>query len=78
MGDAVVSFLDRTDHVTKNICLTGMRDIKKNKGYIAGPQQWGNLRYRWKDVTSKTRRIVVLLMSVVISSAWAGLCVDTS
>lgn len=61
IGDAVASFLRRNDPFTKNMCLSSIKDLKK-QGYSAGPREWNNRRYRWKDVTSKTRRLTVLLL----------------
>ena len=66
MGDAVASFLDKDDPVTRNMCIISLKDFKKSKGYVAGPRQWNDTRYRWKDVTSKTRRIVTIFMQVTL------------
>lgn len=65
MGDAVASFLGTRDPATKNMCLASFQDFKSKKGYVPGPRQWHNTRYRWKDVTSKTRRLVTLTMYAV-------------
>ena len=62
MGDAVASFLGKNDPTTKDMCLSSFQDFKMNKGYSAGPRQWHNKRFRWKDVTSKTRRVVTVGM----------------
>ncbi|CAO2650076.1 Nn.00g013680.m01.CDS01 [Neocucurbitaria sp. VM-36] len=65
MGDAVASFLAKNDPFTKNMCISSLKDFKRSKNYIAGPRQWNDKRYRWKDVTSKTRRIMTLLMFLI-------------
>ena len=57
IGDAVASFLQKSDASTSNMCLASSKDFKKSKGFSAGPRQWRKERYRWKDVTSKKRRI---------------------
>lgn len=67
MGDAVASFLAKNDPFTKNMCISSLKDFKKSKSYIAGLRQWSDPRYRWKDVTSKTRRIVTLFMYVPLT-----------
>ncbi|KAJ4373036.1 hypothetical protein N0V83_003327 [Neocucurbitaria cava] len=73
MGDAVASFLNKNDPVTVNMCIASLKDFKKTKGYTAGiPRQWNDERYPWKDVTSKTRRTVTILMflgALIIVSA---------
>lgn len=61
MGDAVNSFLTENDPTTKDMCLASMRDIVKAT-YRAGPRQWNDERVKWKDVTSKIRRFIVLAM----------------
>lgn len=60
MGDAVVSFLENEDVTTKDMCLSTLADFRNRKGYQVGPRQWRDDRYYWKDVTSITRRIVVV------------------
>jgi len=59
-GDAVVSFLENEDVTTKDMCLSTLADFRHHRGYQAGPRQWRDGRYHWKDVTSITRRIVVV------------------
>jgi hypothetical protein len=60
IGDAVASFLDNRDETTINTGLISIRDIKKDYG--AGANSWENRRWRWKDVTSISRRIVTLIL----------------
>lgn len=63
MGDAVASFLERQDETTKGMCLLSVHDVKKHKGYFpAGIQAWEGQQRRFKDVTSRTRRIVTFTM----------------
>ncbi|KAF2175728.1 hypothetical protein K469DRAFT_743214 [Zopfia rhizophila CBS 207.26] len=63
MGDAVASFMENGDPATRNMCLLTIEDAKKHKGYFpAGPKEWDSKAYRWKDVTSKTRRITTFTM----------------
>jgi hypothetical protein len=62
MGDAVASFLEKEDPTTKQMCLSTLEDFKSNRKYKVGPRQWTNAQYRWKDVTSKRRRIVTVFM----------------
>ncbi|KAF9728855.1 hypothetical protein PMIN06_002451 [Paraphaeosphaeria minitans] len=59
MGDAVASFLERTDETTKRMCLLSVRDVKTHDEYFpAGPKAWIGEQRRFKDVTSRTRRTV--------------------
>ena len=67
MGDAVASFLDKEDVETKNMCLSSMSDFRNGKGYKVGPRQYSGEAYRWKDVTSKVRRCITLIMWVMQS-----------
>jgi hypothetical protein len=60
IGDAVASFLDNRDDSTINTGLISIHDIKKDYG--AGANTWDNHRWRWKDATSKSQRIVTLLL----------------
>ena len=62
MGDAVASFLDSEDMTTNNMCLATLADFKGRKGYQVGSRQWSDKRRRWKDVTSKSRRIITIIM----------------
>lgn len=61
MGDAVASFLGKSDPTTKNMCLLSIRDVRR-KGYQAGARQWLNERLKWKDVVSKKRRATTLAL----------------
>ncbi|KAH8627371.1 hypothetical protein IG631_17139 [Alternaria alternata] len=67
MGDAVASFLDKEDVETKNMCLSSMADFRNGKGYKVGPRQYSGGAYHWKDVTSKLRRCITLIMWVMLS-----------
>ncbi|KAF2475426.1 uncharacterized protein BDR25DRAFT_279479 [Lindgomyces ingoldianus] len=87
MGDAVASFIEKTDPTTRNMCILTMKDAKKHKGYFpAGPREWDLKVYRWKDVTSKTRRITtftmyiiaLVLVSILLNLAIQGLPDDRS
>jgi hypothetical protein len=61
MGDAVASFLEKEDPTTKNMCLLSIEDSRKQDDYFpAGPREWTEKTYRWKDVTSRTRRGVTI------------------
>jgi hypothetical protein len=60
IGDAVASFLDNRDESTMNTGLISIHDIKKDYG--AGANIWDNRRWRWKDATGISRRIVTLLL----------------
>jgi hypothetical protein len=60
IGDAVASFLDNKDDSTINTGLISIKDIKKDYG--TGANTWENRRWRWKDATSISRRIVTLLL----------------
>jgi hypothetical protein len=62
IGDAAASFLENEDPTTKNMCLSTRADFQDRKGYQVGPRQWSNQRYRWKDVTSLSRRIITAVM----------------
>lgn len=61
MGDAVASFLAENDPTTKNMCLLSIHEVRKN-GYRAGARAWQDERLRWKDVTSKKRRVTTILL----------------
>jgi hypothetical protein len=63
MGDAVASFVKKSDPSTKNMCLLSIHDVKKH-GYQTGPREWVNTEFRWKDVTSKKRRGTTIVMCV--------------
>ncbi|KAJ4993561.1 hypothetical protein SVAN01_01109 [Stagonosporopsis vannaccii] len=60
MGDAVASFLDERDVTTRYLGLMSIRDAKQ--GYSASATTWDNPRQRWKDATSRVRRIVTLIL----------------
>lgn len=62
MGDAVASFLDDRDATTMNIGPIGIHDCKKY--YNAGAATWNDRRWRWKDATSKKRRMVTLVWHI--------------
>lgn len=61
MGDAVASFLETRDSMSKNMCLSSIKDIKQ-QGYKTGAREWRNTKLRWKDVTSRSRRFTTLAM----------------
>jgi hypothetical protein len=60
MGDAVVSFLDERDVMTRNMGPLSICDFKK--GYTVGATTWTDSRWRWKDATSKMRRAMTLIL----------------
>lgn len=60
MGDAVASFLDERDIATKNAGLQTLADTKK--GYSVGVNTWSDPRRRWKDATSRKRRLITLTL----------------
>jgi len=62
MGDAVASFLENEDLTTKEMCLSTQADFRNSTGYQVGPRQWTNERFRWKDVTSTSRKIITVVM----------------
>ncbi|KAF2792690.1 hypothetical protein K505DRAFT_338477 [Melanomma pulvis-pyrius CBS 109.77] len=68
MGDAVASFMEQKDPTTKTMCLLTVRDFqKKHTGpFPTGSKQWMRIKHRWKDVTSKTRRITTLAMYIAV------------
>lgn len=57
MGDAVASFLEEEDPFTVGMCLASNRDT-----WPKYPRQWAGARFRWKDVTSRTRRLSTFLL----------------
>jgi hypothetical protein len=59
-GDAVASFLDNRDDTTINTGLMSVKDTKKDYG--TGANTWENRRWRWKDATSISRRIVTVIL----------------
>ena len=71
MGDAVASFLSRPDSTTKVKSLVSISDFKQ-KNSKAGPREWLNPRFRWKDATSKKHRITtvsLLVLAIVVVSS---------
>ncbi|KAF3005003.1 hypothetical protein E8E13_008650 [Curvularia kusanoi] len=68
MGDAVASFLEVEDPTTVGMCLASKKDM-----WPASPRQWSGARFRWKDVTSKTRRVCTFLLLLTCLAAVAGL-----
>lgn len=74
MGDAVASFMEDRDPTTKDLCLLTMHDLKQHRDFFpAGPREWSGQKYRWKDVTSRTRRTVTLIMFVIAIGTVSGL-----
>jgi hypothetical protein len=61
MGDAVASFLEKSDPTTKDMCLLSIHDAREG-GYKAIPREWSNQRFRWKDVASRKRRTTTLIL----------------
>jgi hypothetical protein len=61
MGDAVASFLEKNDPTTKNMCLLSIQDIRADD-YATGARAWDDKRFKWKDVTTKKRRLTTLAM----------------
>lgn len=68
IGDAVTSFLESPDPTTKGSCLLTMKQVKKQSSQRA-PERWRAKVYRWKDVTSKTRKLTTISMLVICLSA---------
>ncbi|XPT03930.1 hypothetical protein M3J09_013016 [Ascochyta lentis] len=67
IGDALASFLNKPDPTTTKMCLLSKQDVKRNQdGYTAGPRQYVDRQYRWKDATSKTRRTVTLVICLIM------------
>jgi hypothetical protein len=63
VGDAVVSFLEDEDLTTKNSCLITIQDVKKLPLFTcAGPKEWTGKQYRWKDATSRSRRLTTFVI----------------
>ncbi|KAI4954388.1 hypothetical protein J4E91_002101 [Alternaria rosae] len=63
MGDAIVSFLQQPDSSTMNMCLASSKNIRSAKSnFIAGPKRWKGRKYKWKDTTSLTRRVITFVM----------------
>jgi hypothetical protein len=69
MGDAVASFMEHTDHTTKNIGIATRNEIKEQSRSTLDPmgqkkwkpRKWKDTNYRWYDTTSKTRRITMFV-----------------
>ena len=65
MGDAVASFLESKSPASKDMCLVSINDLRGaggNMNHRVGARQWVNKQNRWKDTTSKRRRLITLLM----------------
>jgi hypothetical protein len=62
IGDAIASFLAKKDMTTDQLPLLSLHECKN--GCSAGIKSWGDIQYKWKDVTSKSRRIVTFAMQV--------------
>jgi hypothetical protein len=58
LGDAIASFLNKTDVTTKDVGLLNIRNCRKR--YKPGARSWRDFHWQWKDTTSRTRRTVVL------------------
>jgi hypothetical protein len=60
LGDAIASFLSKPDVATRDVGLLTIRNCGKR--YKPGASSWRDLHWRWKDATSLSRRVVVLLL----------------
>lgn len=60
IGDAVASFLDERDTATSRIGLLSIYDARK--GYHAVETTWVGPTRRWKDATSRKRRVFTLTL----------------
>jgi hypothetical protein len=60
LGDAIASFLNKTDVTTKDVGLLTIRNCRKK--YRPGARSWRDFHWQWKDTTSWARRIVVILL----------------
>jgi hypothetical protein len=60
IGDALASFLDKQDAVTKDVGLLTIRSCRKK--YRPGARPWRDFHWQWKDVISRTRRAAVLVL----------------
>jgi hypothetical protein len=67
IGDAVVSFLGKTDTATRNACLSTIHSFKKRDGKLGKPCQWNHCQYRWREATSKVRRAVTIFLYVTVT-----------
>lgn len=61
IGDATASFLEVEDPTTMDICLSSLKDFRK-KRCKPGAKVWEDSRSKWKDVTSKSRRITTVTL----------------
>ena len=77
VGDAIASFIEQPDAVTRNLCLLSITDIKN--GYIRpGGREWTHPESSWRHATSKTRRTVAVSMlaialATVSALLWLGI-----
>ncbi|KAF2871414.1 hypothetical protein BDV95DRAFT_606853 [Massariosphaeria phaeospora] len=66
VGDAVSSFMEKEDMVTRDMCLLTMKDVKRSEyRFSTLPKQWTKTTPRWRDVTSKERRVAAFTLSAV-------------
>jgi hypothetical protein len=61
MGDAVASFLKEKDATTAQLSLFNLHKSRKGAD-LGGAQTWNGSRARWKDSTSRSRRIITIMM----------------
>lgn len=58
LGDSILSFLERRDPTTRGMCLVDIEDVKKSSdSFPHGPRIFQGMEYRWKDTTSRARRL---------------------
>jgi hypothetical protein len=67
IGDAVGSFLERTDNTTKGLCLMENRDLSDWEAYGKGegqplPKTLSRTRRHWASIVSKKRWFLLLLV----------------
>ena len=58
LGDAIVSFLDRPDVITKRNCMAGKTRFEKSRYWGLLLSKWDPKRFRWFRAASRTRWIV--------------------
>ncbi|KAF2867447.1 hypothetical protein BDV95DRAFT_446910, partial [Massariosphaeria phaeospora] len=66
MGDAVVSFMEKEDPTTRDLCLVAMGDAKSQAFPVStGPMVWKRTQHRWIEATTKARCIATFTMFFV-------------
>ena len=62
LGDAIVSFLDRPDIMTKGCCLKGKSRFEGSRSWVSLPSKWESKPMRWFRTASERRWLVCVIL----------------